>query len=255
MIKKVPVSVVIIARNEEHNLDECLKSCSFAQEIILIDDNSTDRTVEIAKKYGAVVYTRALNGDWGAQQTFSISKATMPWIFLIDADERCSDALRSEIVDTVERGEKFTYFIHRENRFYYHRATHGVLRKDWVSRLMPNEDVSVEGRVHPTIKYKYPRRNLKSAMYHYTYQSWDQYYRKLNQYASLAAQKQYERGKKSSFILDVLFKPFWSFIKVYFINLGFLDGKMGLMLSLNHYSYTLQKYVRLYTLNKTKGKL
>ena len=117
-MRKVPVSIVLIARNEEHNLKECLESCAFAEEIIVVDDNSEDKTVEIAKTFGAKVYTRALAGDWGAQQTFAISKATKSWIFLIDADERCSLSLAEEIIATVERGEKYAYFVHRENRFH-----------------------------------------------------------------------------------------------------------------------------------------
>ena len=254
-MRKVPISIVLIARNEEHNLKDCLESCAFAEEIIVVDDNSEDKTVEIAKSFGAKVYTRSLAGDWGAQQTFAISKATQKWIFLIDADERCSEDLCREIIETVERGEKYAYFVHRENRFHYHHATHGVLRPDEVARLFPNEGVTVEGYVHPQIKYSFKKKLLKSPLYHYTYTSWDQYYRKLNQYAALAAQKQFDKGRKANFCFDVLLKPVWAFIKVYFLNLGFLDGRMGLMLSLNHYSYTLQKYIRLYTLNKTAGKL
>lgn len=254
-MNKVPVSIVLIARNEEHNLKDCLDSCAFAEEIILVDDNSTDKTVAIAQSYGAKIYTRALAGNWGAQQTFAIEKATQPWIFLIDADERCSPQLAEEIVKTVECGEKYAYFIRRENRFHHNHATHGVLRPDLVSRLFPNEGVTVEGYVHPQIKYNFKKRVLKSPLYHYTYTSWDQYYRKLNQYAKLAAQKQFDKGRKCNFCLDIIIKPLWAFIKVYFLNLGFLDGKMGLLLSLNHYSYTLQKYVRLYTLHKSGGKL
>lgn len=251
----IAISVVIIARNEETNLEECLKSCTFAKEIILVDDNSTDKTVEIAISFGAKVFTRSLNSNWGAQQTFAIKQATCPWIFLIDADERCSEDLQKEILETVKLGKKRTYLIHRENRFRYYKATHGVLRPDWVQRLMPNEDVTVEGYVHPKIISNYPEQRLKSALLHYTYSDWDQYYRKLNQYCYLAANKYFKNGKRKSFLFSVVINPLWAFVKVYFINLGFLDGKMGFILSANHYSYTLQKYVRLYTLYKSNGKL
>ena len=145
---KLPVSIILIAKNEEHNLEDCLNSCSFASEIILVDDNSEDKTVEIAKKFGARVFTRALNGDWGSQQTFAIQQATMPWLFLIDADERCSDALCEEIKKAVDSGDKYAYLIRRENRFHHNKATHGVLRADYVSRLLPNDGVTVEGLVH-----------------------------------------------------------------------------------------------------------
>ena len=253
-MNKVDVSIVIIARNEENNLRECLESCSFAKEIILVDDNSTDKTVEIAKEFGAKVYTRSLEGNWGAQQTFAIDKATCSWIFLIDADERCSDALQNKIVDLVNKNDKFTYVIKRITKLRHYDIGHGPLRPDYVIRLMPNDGARVDGYVHPQIISKYPKQNIKEHIIHYSYTDWDQYYRKMNQYGKLATDKYYKNGKKISFAA-VIYKPVWAFIKVYFLNLGILDGKMGYMLAANHAAYTLQKYVRLYTLEKTKGLL
>lgn len=253
--KKIDLSVVITTKNEEANISDCLLSCSFAKEIILVDDNSSDNTLEIAKNFNAKIFERSLDGDWGAQKSFGISKATCSWILLIDADERCSKELALEIENVVNNDKKAAYYIHRENKFRYFKATHGVLRTDRVKRLMPREGASVEGRVHEQYISSYPDDSLKGALYHYTYQDWDKYYAKLNKYANLVAIKNFEKGKRCNFFLDVILKPLWAFFKVYVINLGFLDGKIGFMLSANHYSYTLQKYVRLYTLHKKKGKL
>ena len=87
------VSVLILARNEENNIKDCIESCNFADEVIVIDDNSTDKTKEIAEQLGARVINRSMNGDWGGQQTFAIQQAKYEWIFFIDADERCSPEL------------------------------------------------------------------------------------------------------------------------------------------------------------------
>lgn len=251
----VPLSVVIIARNEAHNIVDCIQSCQFAHEIIVVDDFSTDETVELSKSLGAQVVQRALASDWGAQQTFAISLATQPWILLIDADERVSDALAAQIKQKVEANQQIAYFIQRQNKFHFNKATHGTLRPDYVLRLMPKEGSYVEGYVHPQIVTPYPTQKLQGDLYHYTYDNWDQYFNKFNKYTTLSAQKYLDQGKKCSFVRDILLRPFWAFLKIYLIQGGFLDGKMGWILSVNHYFYTMNKYVKLYTLQKSKGKL
>jgi hypothetical protein len=92
-------------------------------------------------------------------------------------------------------------------------------------------------------------------MYHYTYDNWKQYFNKFNNYTTLAAEKYYQQGKGCNFFLDIMLRPLWAFIKVYIINLGFLDGKIGFILSVDHFFYTMTKYVKLYYLYKSNGKL
>ena len=153
---KIPLSVVIVARNEEKNIPACLDSVSFASEIILVDDFSTDKTKDLAESLGAKVFQRAMAGDWGAQQTFAIEQATQPWILLLDCDERITPELAEEIRERIRSGEKSAYAIKRINHFKGIRVNHGVLRPDFVPRLMPREGASVEGFVHPKIIFPYP---------------------------------------------------------------------------------------------------
>ena len=251
----VDVSVIILAKNEEEKIGNCIKSCLFANEILVIDDGSTDKTVEIAKTLGARVLHRSMNGDWGAQQTFGIQQASFDWIFFIDADELCTPELAKEIEDVVTRNEPGEYWIKRINKFIHNKATHGVLRPDYVSRLMPKKDSYVEGYVHPAIITPYSKKKLKAHMYHYTYDNWTQYLNKLNNYTTLAAEKYKKDNKKCGFFKDIVFRPTWAFIKMYILNKGFMDGKMGWILSVNHYFYTMNKYVKLYYLYKSNGKL
>lgn len=252
----LPLSVLILARNEAGNIRDCIESAAFASEIIVIDDFSSDETKEIAESLGAKVIQRSLNGDWGGQQTFAVQQASQPWILFLDADERISPELSEEIRDVVFRRPADTaYWIKRRNRFRFNKAEHGTLRPDYVCRLLPAEGTAVEGLVHQKIVHPYKNGKLKSPMYHYTYDNWDQYFRKFDQYTRLSAEKYYDAGKKVSFTKDIVLRPIWAFFKVYFFDRGFLDGKLGWILAVNHYFYTMTKYVRLYYLYKSGGKL
>jgi glycosyltransferase involved in cell wall biosynthesis len=249
------LSVLILTRNEEKNIGDCLESVSFASDILVLDDGSTDQTVALAEQHGARVIRHALNGDWGQQQTFGISQVKEPWLLLLDADERISEHLSQEIQEAVAKNEPCAYWMCRENKFHFNQATHGVLRPDWVCRLMPTRGTRVEGLVHQQIITPYPNKKLQGVMYHYTYDNWEQYFTKFNKYTTLAAEKYVQEGKRASFVKDIMLRPAWAFIKVFIFNGGILDGKMGWILSVNHYFYTLTKYVKLYYLQKSQGKL
>lgn len=160
------ISALILAKNEERNIEACIKTLQFADDILVIDDFSTDRTKEIAERLGARVIQRGMNGDWGGQQTFAIQQAKCEWVLFVDADERISEPLAREICSVVAKGDKKAYWIQRENKFYHHHATHGVLRPDYVNRLFPAERSYVEGYVHPKIVTPYPNEKLHGIMYH-----------------------------------------------------------------------------------------
>lgn len=171
------------------NIGDCITSCNFADDILVIDDGSTDKTQEIAESLGARVIHRSMNGDWGGQQTFAIQQAKHDWIFFIDADERCTPELAKEIEAAVNKNEKVAYWIKRKNKFHFDKAEHGVLRPDYVCRVMPKKDSYVEGYVHPAIITPYPNKKMRGFMYHYTYDNWQQYFNKFNNYTTLAAEK------------------------------------------------------------------
>lgn len=242
------ITALILAKNEERNIEACIKTLAFTDEVLVIDDFSTDKTKEIAESLGARVIQRSMNGDWGGQQTFAIQNASHEWVLFVDADERISEPLSKEILQVVAEGKKNAYWIKRENRFYHHHATHGVLRPDYVNRLFPAKGSYVEGYVHPQIVTPYPNVKLKNVMYHYTYDTWEQQLNKLNNYTTLAARKYAKNHKKCNFFVDIVLRPLWAFFKVYILNFGFLDGKMGWILSTNHYFYTMNKYLKLYFL-------
>lgn len=249
------ISALILAKNEERNIEECIKTVLFCDEVLVIDDFSTDRTKAIAESLGARVMQRSMAGDWGGQQTFAIQNTKYEWVLFVDADERISEPLAKEIRAVVNNGKQNAYWIRRANKFHFNEATHGILRPDYVNRLFPAKNSYVEGYVHPEIKAPYPNKKLKHVMYHYTYDNWDQYFGKFNNYTRLAAEKYKKNGKSCSFFRDIVLRPLWAFFKIYILNLGFLDGKLGFIFSVNHYFYTMTKYVRLFYLYKSNGKL
>ena len=249
------LTVIILAKNEEQNIKDCIDTVGFADEVLVIDDFSTDQTPEIAASMGARVVQHAMNGDWGGQQTFAIQEAKSKWILFLDADERISPELGAESVTAVQKDEPKAYWMQRRNKFHHNKATHGVLRPDYVLRLMPAEGSYVEGYVHPAIITPYEEAKLQGPMYHYTYDNWQQYFNKFNNYTTLAAEKYKDAGKSCSFFKDIIIRPIGAFFKVYIFDRGFLDGKMGFILSVNHYFYTMIKYVKLYYLLKSNGKL
>lgn len=246
------LSVLILAKNEEKNIRPCIESVLFADEVIVIDDFSTDATAEIAKGLGARVFQRALNGNWGEQQTFAIQQASCEWIYFIDADERMTPELIEAVKEIVKSNEKYTYRIPRLNHLMGQELRHGGWY-DYGIHLLPKAGSSVEGLVHPHAIHQYQEKRLKNKhMLHYPYRDWDHYLNKLNLYTTLAAEKNKLKGKKSNFFLDIMLRPYVAFFKMYILKSGWRDGKIGFILASFHFFYTMMKYVKLYYLDKNK---
>ncbi len=241
------LSAVIIAKNEAHNIAACLDSLSFCDEIIVVDDMSTDDTVTLAEQAGARVFRRALDGDFAGQQNFGIAQAGGDWVLFVDCDERITPALAAEI-QTVIAQPACAYRIRRLNHFAGQRVRFGTLRVDSVCRLAPRQNLAFTGRVHQHLTHDFEEKTLKAEMLHYTYSSWQQYYQKFEHYTRLAARQYHEQGRRAHFGRDCLLRPLWAFLKMYVFHGGFLDGRIGWLLAVNHYYYTLVKYARLYSM-------
>ncbi len=244
-------SVLILAKNEEKNICDCISSCqTFADEIIVIDDFSEDRTKELAENAGATVLQHAMNGNWGEQQNFAIAAAKTEWIFFIDADERCTSELACEIKEKIQKKPELAYEVRRINHFKRRLVKYGPLSPDWVCRLMPKNGSSVEGFVHPKICCTVPVAKLDKDMLHFTYSSWNHYERKMKQYSDLAAKKYFSEGRRERFAFSVYARSVFAFLKMYFFKLGFLDGEIGFLFCCGYARYSFDKYVKLYFLTK-----
>lgn len=248
------LTALILAKNEEKNIAACIKSVLFAGEIIVIDDFSTDRTAAIAEELGARVVQRAMNGNWGEQQTFAVQQATKDWVYFIDSDERMTPELRAEVEKIVTGNEKAAWRNARLNFFWEQPLLHGGWYPDYGLHLVPREGTYVEGKVHQQICHPYEERKLPEGAHliHYPYRSWEHYFNKLNLYTTLAAEKNKAKGKKASF-LDILLHPVMAVFKMYILKAGWRDGKVGFVLAGFHYCYTMAKYVKLYYMDKSNG--
>ncbi len=249
------LSVIVLTRNEADNIADCIQSVRFADEILVVDDASTDATVAIAEKMGARIVRRNMQGNWAEQRNFALTQATGDVVFFLDADERATPALAKEIQNQLQANKNQCLAFRRENHFSQGALTHGVLRPDRVLRIFPRQSGRYEGRVHEKLICQLPVVNLKNRLIHFPYRDWAHYWEKFDKYTENSAKKYLESGKSCSFWRDIIFRPLWAFIKIYFFNLGFLDGKLGWVFSVNHYCYTMNKYVRLYSLQKNNGKI
>lgn len=246
------VTALILAKNEAANIKDCIKSVSFADEILVIDDNSTDDTAEISRQAGAKVITHALNGDWGGQQTFAIAQASCDWIFFIDADERATKELAQDVCAIVAADDRrYAYRNARLSYFWQQPLRHGGWFPDYVVRLLPKKGTYVTGFVHPQFHHDYIEKDFPQEHYmiHYPYRSWEHYFNKLNFYTTLAAKKSREKGKKAH-LWDFILHPFWAAFRMYVLRGGWRDGRIGFVLACFHYFYTMAKYVKLYYLSK-----
>lgn len=248
------LTVLILAKNEEKNIEACIRSALFADAVIVIDDFSTDATADIARSLGAKVVQRAMNGDWGAQQTFAIQQAETEWIFFLDADERIPEKLADEIKAAIAKGEYITYLVPRLNHAMGEALYHGGWYPDFGIHLLPKEGSWVEGFVHPQIHHQYPVKKLNSHMIHYPYRDWEHYFNKLNLYTKLAAEKNLKNGKKAYFFRDIMLRPYFAFFKMYILKSGWRDGRVGFILAVFHFFYTMAKYVKLYYLQNRREK-
>lgn len=245
------LSVLILAKNEEKNIRDCIKSAQFADEVIIIDDYSTDQTVAIAQELGARVCQRAMDGNWGAQQNYAIDQATTNWIFFLDADERITEKLAQEVLSAVKENKLYAYEVPRMNYIMGKPLRHGGWYPDYGYHLVPRQGVRVEGLVHPQFVHSYPVKKLYHPITHYTYSSWEHYFNKLNLYTKLAAEKNFNKGKRANFLFDIVLRPHIAFLKMYILKSGWRDGKIGFIVAAFHFFYTMAKYVKLYYLQTT----
>ena len=247
------VTVVILTRNEEKNIEGTIENAKLVSEkVLIVDSGSTDRTVELAKENGATVVFRDWDDNFSAQRNFALKHIDTDWVLYLDADERLNDQLISDIKSVVESENIAMYRFVRRNSAFGKDFKYGVLGPDSVIRLFPRNKVKWQDKVHERPVGDLPVITLKGYMKHYTYRTFEQYIQKMNQYSSIGAQNYHDKHKKVSVISDFFLRPAFAFFKMYVLKKGFLEGWLGFVLCLNYANYTLNKYVKLKLLNEEK---
>lgn len=247
------LAIVTLTHNEEKTIRQFIEAARFCEpsEMIMIDDSSSDNTVEIAKSFGAKVYERKLNGDFGAQLSFALDKVTADHIFLLDSDEFVTPELAISVKNAIKGNKLEVYNIVRKNIAFGEKVLHGVLAPDVVTRIYPKGQAEWPGIIHLQMKHNLPVVTLSGHVWHHTYKTWEQYWRKFDIYTTVGAEQDYQSGKRAS-KTGAFIHAIGAFFKMFVLKKGFLDGYIGLVLCCNHFTYTLAKYNKLYSIQKER---
>ena len=239
------LSVIIPTYNEELYLEKALRSVQFADEIIVVDSMSTDKTVSIAEKYNCNVLSRKFD-NFSNQKNHALEYATGEWILFIDADERVPNPLQQEILTAMASGKHAGYKLNFPhfymNRFLYHHS-------DNVTRLVIREKCHFEGSVHEKLIVDGTIGKLKNPVLHYTYKGLQHYISKKDSYAWFQAEQMLNKGKKATYF-HLAFKPLYRFFNSYILRGGFLDGIPGLTVATINAYGVFSRYVKLMLLKR-----
>lgn len=237
------LTVVILTKNEEENIMDVIKNAAqLTKKILIVDSGSTDKTVEFAKAAGAQVIYREWDNDFAAQRNFALKNIVTEWVLYLDADERLTEIIIAEIKKVINENKKALYKFERRTSAFGKDFKYGVLSPDYVKRMFPVKNGKWQGKVHEAVVTELPVIKLNGYIKHYTYKNFEQYISKMNVYSSIWAENS---NKKVGFIKDIVFRPIFAFIKMYVIQLGFLEGWFGFVLAVNYSLYTLNKYAKL----------
>ncbi|MFC1570490.1 glycosyltransferase family 2 protein [Candidatus Omnitrophota bacterium] len=230
------LSVVIATKNEEKNIRSCLESVKWADEIIVVDDKSADRTVEITREYTDNVILNDSKGVFHVNKNLGIERASGEWILSIDADERVPPELASEIKSLIEESDKLGYYVGRKNYFRGKWIRGCGWSPDYIIRLFRKGVTKWPLEVHdvPSIKDEDKVGYLKNPLTHKTVVSLKQYSDKFAQYTTKLAQEEYDKGTRitaANFLFLFVVKPVGWFVRKYFVMRGYVDGFSGLFIS------------------------
>ncbi|MGD9898694.1 MAG: glycosyltransferase family 2 protein [Calditrichaceae bacterium] len=243
------LSIVIITKNEESNIGRCLKSVRWADEIVVIDSGSTDRTLEICRDYSCVITSSEWLG-FGRTKQLAAATASNHWLFSIDADEEMTTELANKIREILSGNvQKNGYRIRRMSFYLGKLIRHSGWNRDYPLRLFNRKHGTFnEKDVHESVEIDGDIGNLNEPLLHYTYPTISSHLIKMDRYTSIGADVLYQKGKKVT-IAGAIIRGIVKFIKMYIIQGGIMDGREGFVLALNSAYGVYLKYLKLWKLN------
>ncbi len=251
---KKSLSVVVITRNEEKNLRDCLESVRhLATEIVILDSHSIDQTQSIAREFGAVL---KVSDDWpgfGVQKNRALSLATGDWVLSLDADERVTPELALEISGLLDAEPEFEgYEIPRTSWYCGKFIEHSGWHPDHVLRFFKRGSAQFsDDLVHERVLCHGKKGRLKSGLLHYSFRNFSQVLDKIDRYSSASAEQLFQRGKTAS-LGKAVGHGLWAFFRTYFLRAGFLDGAQGFALAVSNAEGTYYRYLKLWLLHQEK---
>lgn len=242
---------MLITHNAAAQLDGCLASLEFADEIVVVDSGSSDATAEIASRRGARVVRKEWLG-FGRQKQFAVEQAANDWVLCVDADEHVTPKLAASIRRALEAPVSPVYGMARCNRFLGRWLRHGEGYPDWSPRLFDRRNARwSDDAVHEKVLYAVTPGRLEGDLLHDSAEDIGRYMEKQNRYSALAAQQLYAQGQRAG-MLELLLSPLVRFVKFYFLRLGFLDGVPGFVHIAIGCMNSFMKYAKLIELHKAK---
>ncbi len=246
------ISAIVLTKDEEKNIKNCLKGLSWCDEIIVIDDYSEDQTVKIAKKRGARVYQRRLDDNFAAQRNYGLGKAKGDWVLFVDADERVSSKLAHEIKKAIKNKKVKGFYLCRKDILWGKQLHHGETAHVRLLRLGQKGAGEWQRRVHETWEIKGEVGRLKEPLLHYPHPTLTEFLKEINYYSSLNARELLKEGQQAG-LIQILAYPLAKFLKNYLIRLGFLDGNPGIIVALAMSFHSFLTRAKLYLLWKKGG--
>jgi len=247
------VSAVIITKNNELSIEDCLQSLTWANEIVIVDSGSTDKTLEICKRYNCKIISTPWLG-FGRTKQLAVKYASFNWIFSIDSDEVCSPLLQEEIKKVINNVDNISGYRIKRQTYYLDKPMHycGWQHDSPLRLFRKDKGTFNSNEIHEFVELEGQVKFIKSLLLHYSFPSITSHFEKMNKYSSLGAIALYEKNKQSS-LFSALFKGAFKFLKMYVFQLGFMDGAPGLILSKNSAFGVYMKYIMLYELNKKQN--
>jgi len=244
---KAELSAILITRDEEANLRDCLASLSFAREIVVVDSGSTDATVAIAEAAGARVVRTPDWPGFGPQKNRALALATQPWVLSIDADERVTEALRDEILSVVrgpaESGPA-AWDMPRRSSYCGRFMAHSGWYPDRVLRLFRRGTARFsDDVVHERLVAEGSVGHLRSDLLHYSFPDLETVLDKVNRYSTAGARRMQARGREAS-LGSAVAHGLWAFLRTYVLQRGFLDGRLGFVLAVSNAEGTYYRYLK-----------
>lgn len=247
-MKRPGLSALLISYNEERNIKLFIEDVTFADEIIIVDSHSDDKTMDIARSFPNVqIYQRVFH-DFSSQKNYALSLATHEWILFLDADERMNNPLKEEILQTISRKDTHdAYYIRIKCHFMEKTLKYSGFQNQKSVRLLKKSRCRYDSSklVHEKIHCQGTLGTLKNTLIHYTYVSWDQYDGKLTKYAILQANELFSKGIYPN-LFHFIFKPWYRFFNHYILRRGILDSWEGFFVSCIYSFYVFKRYVFLW---------
>jgi (heptosyl)LPS beta-1,4-glucosyltransferase len=243
------LSITVVTHNEAQKIERCLKSVQWADEIIIVYSDSTDGTLDICNRYQCKIIQQPWLG-FGLMKRFAVDSAAHDWIFSIDSDEEVSTELKTAIQEILKQPHYSGYKIKRTTYYLGKKIQHSGWNRDYPLRLFNRKQGNFNDKpVHESVKLQGERGTIEAPLFHFSYPTVTSHIQKMDRYSDLAAEASFKKGEKSS-IFGALMHGTAKFLKMYLLQVGFLDGKEGFVLAYNSAFGVYLKYVKLWNLNR-----